>query len=90
MRRLPVDRREQQFGGLAADALKAHVDAGQRWVGAQRHRLPVVEAHERDVVWDPAAQAIVTAAERARVAGVAKTWGGLPGAVLLSDQSIYS
>src|SRR5580704_3145544 len=43
------DGSQQQSRGYLADLLQAHVDAGQRGLGAEGHRLPVVEANQRDV-----------------------------------------
>ena len=49
VRGLVGDGGQQQSRGHPADLLQAHVDAGQRGLGAERHRLPVVEADQRDV-----------------------------------------
>jgi len=58
VRGLVRDRREQQLGGHPADLLQAHVHAGQRGLGAERHGLPVVEADQRHLIRDgPAGRA---------------------------------
>jgi len=54
MRRRIVDGGQQVLGRCPADILKAHVDAGQRWLRAEHHGLPVVEADQRDVASYPA------------------------------------
>src|ERR1700678_4677522 len=45
---------EQQPRASTPNLLQAHVHAGQRRLGGERHRLPVVEADEGDVVRYPA------------------------------------
>src|ERR1700754_1770208 len=50
--RLTVDGGEQTLGRYASKALEIHVDAGQIGAGATGEDLPVVEAHDRDVVGD--------------------------------------
>ena len=55
VRGLAGDGGEQQPGGDAPDLLQAHVDAGERRLRAERHRLPVFEADQGDIVRYPAA-----------------------------------
>src|SRR5271163_65791 len=52
---LAGDGGQQQAGGDPPDLLQAHVDAGERRLRAERHRLPVVEADQGDIVRYPAA-----------------------------------
>ncbi len=46
---MAAQRGQQVPGSYPADILQAHVDAGERRLGTEDHRLPVVEARHRDV-----------------------------------------
>src|ERR1035438_4251091 len=87
VRRLAIDRGEQVLRRYPPDLLEAHVDAGERWLGPQHHRIPVVEADHGDVVGDtapdppqalgdPARDLVAAAEDRVHAAGRAQQDAG--------------